>query len=118
MASDPAVVAKICSLPVSFRADGRSPLQLVAESGYLELAESVTVARVTQFLNENPTLVDSWLSWSEDKKVSSGWYFIDTSEGFVVGYHPNGQRLVFSDKTHACAEFIVREVESIREAAR
>ena len=118
MAPDPAVVAKICSLPDSFRAGGRSPLQLVTEAGYFEATESVTVARVTQFLRENPTHVDSWLSWSEDKRVSSGWYFTSTSEGFVVGYHPNGQRLVFSDKTIACGEFIVREVVSIREVAR
>ena len=91
---------------------------LVGESGYVEAPEILTVVRVAEFLTQNAELVDAWLSWSEDKRVSSGWYFTETPEGYVVGCYPDGPRPLFSGKTQACAEFVVREVAAIHENAR
>jgi hypothetical protein len=69
---------------------------------------------VSAYLAEHPDLVDAWLGYSGDKRASSGWYLVEKPAGtFEVGYYPSGNRLAFTDRGRACAEFIIREIRSI-----
>jgi hypothetical protein len=109
------VVGGICELPVQFKVRGTvSIIQLVDESGYRTAPESLTVEEVSRYLHEHPDLIVAWLSYSEDKRTSSGWYITRRSDDtFEIGYHPKGERIVVAGDAPACAEFIVREVRSI-----
>jgi hypothetical protein len=91
-----------------------SVVSLVDESGYRDAPTALKVEAVAAYLAQHPALVDAWIGYSEDKRVSSGWYVVASpGERFEVGYYPKGETLYFEDRDRACAEFIVREVRSI-----
>ena len=55
---------------------------------------------------------------SEDKRTTSGWYFIQYEKGnYIVGYFPSNadmKAIEFVDIKEACAAFIKKEIEDIR----
>lgn len=108
------VIKRLCNIPANFHSGNKSPVQLVAESGLAQCESALSVEAVSAYLSQHPALVEQWLQWSEDKRVSSGWYFMRESNKFVVGYYPKGETLNFAEALPACAEFIVREVQAIR----
>jgi hypothetical protein len=108
------VIDHLCNLPAGFYGGSKSPLQLVVESGLAECESALSVEDLLRYLSRNPKLVEQWLRWSEDKRVSSGWYFMRKADKYVVGYYPEGEALFFAEALPACAEFIVREVQAIR----
>ena len=104
----------LCRVPESFRADGKKSFaQLVREAG-LDRSSRLDGEDLLEILRSDSSLVEAWLRWSEHKRVSSGWYFRSEREGFVVAFYPGGDRSVFQDSVHACAEFIVKETERAR----
>ena len=105
----PTPVEAVCRIPASFYGGNKSFTQLVRESGIAEAGGS-TVDALASVLRAEPGLIDGWLRWSENKRVSSGWYFMLNGGACVVGYYPNGERLRFDDAALACAKFILREV--------
>src|SRR4051812_6002296 len=109
------VVARICDLPLQFKARGKvSLVELVHESGYQADQEALTVDAVSERLRGHPDLIDAWLGYSEDKRTSSGWYVTQRSgDAFEVGHYPKGDRISVTGRASACAESIVREVRSI-----
>ena len=107
------VVERLCNLPENFYGGNKSPVQLVAESGIAQYASALSVEAVSTYLSLHPELVAQWLRWSEDKRVSSGWYFMRESDKYIVGYYPKGETLSFADALPACAAFIIREVQAI-----
>jgi hypothetical protein len=109
----PLVVERVCRLPIDFRDGTKSPLQLVRDSGYLENPVALTIEAVEDALRRKPELVDEWLGWSEDKRVSSGWYFLKAGTQFVVGYYPRGEKRLYADRIAACADFVIHDVASI-----
>jgi hypothetical protein len=108
------VIERLCSIPANFYGGNKSPVQLVAESGLSQCESAFSVEAVSTYLSHHPMLVEQWLRWSEDKRVSSGWYFMRESNKFVVGYYPRGETLSFTEALPACAEFVIREVQAIR----
>jgi hypothetical protein len=104
---------QICDMPVAFRRGSKSPIQLLEESGYFEMPNELTIEALAAFIGGHPSVIQVWLRWSEDKRVSSGWYFVRKAGGYIVGQIPNGLQLPFSDDVQACAEFVVREVAAI-----
>jgi hypothetical protein len=108
-----AAVERISRLPVDFYAGSKSIVQLISESGVARFPLALSVPCISTYITANPQIVDHWLRWSENKRVSAGWYFIRRSSGFAVGFQPDGTVLNISDPYLACAEFVVREVGSI-----
>jgi hypothetical protein len=105
-----AIVNAVCRIPVPYRKPGgKSFFQYIAESGYLDNPEALSVDRVTAFLNQNLDMVHEWFLYCEDKRTSGGWYISDEDDKFVIG-KIHGARQEFSDRIIACAEFIVREI--------
>jgi hypothetical protein len=108
------IIERLCNLPAYCKGRNKSPVQLVAESGLAQCEPAFSVEAVSTYLSHHPALVEQWLRWSEDKRVSSGWYFMRESSKYVVGYTPKGETLSFADAVPACAAFIIREVHAIR----
>jgi|SRR5882724_3674264 len=112
------VILKIIEIPLQFhKLSNVSSITLLKESGYYEVFDEINESEIANALTEHPNRINDWLIWSEDKRVSSGWYFFEKNESqYIVGYWPKNQHseLQYSDKTLACAAFIKREIEAIR----
>jgi hypothetical protein len=61
------------------------------------------------FIEEQPTLIDEWLRYSENKRTREGWYVLRNGE---VGraLHPQS-RLIYASIQEAVAEFVLREFD-------
>jgi hypothetical protein len=104
----------ICRIPDALR--WRSLRDLVAETGYRDLRPTLTGKEIAAYLARHPGLVLKWLRYSEDKRTSGGWYLLHPSTGWVVGRltGPDKEReLRFATGPEACAEFILRELDSV-----
>src|SRR5882724_7953864 len=108
-----AFIEQICNLPIEFRRGSKSPIRIIRESGYCEAPNELTIDAVHAFLRDNDHLIQAWLEWSQDKRVSSGWYLVCKNGEYTVGRLPDGPQLRFNDDREACAEFVVREVAAI-----
>ena len=113
------LIRRIIALPRQFKEAGnKSIVALLKESGYFEYFDNVNENNIAIILGESPEMIDDWLIWSADKRVSSGWYILEKKENqYIVGYWPKNkfEELHFSDKRLACASFIKREIEGIRD---
>ena len=93
---------------------------LLKESGYFELYNQISELEISVMLIQHSKCIDQWLSWSENKRNSSGWYFKQKEDGkYIVGYFPTKEDLKtteYFEIIEACAAFIKREVEDIRKS--
>ncbi len=110
---------RACRLAHDFHRRGDvSPWRLLRDSGYLQWRAKIDVAALTRFFVDHPELIGEWLVYSDNKRVSSGWYFTgDTADGpYVVGYFPadlNKQEKQFASAADACALFVKCELEEM-----
>ncbi len=108
-----AAVKNICHLPRRFRESGISAYKLVCETGINP--DSLDVHSVSSVLSSEPELIDDWLGWSEDQRCSPAYYFIKEESRYVVGLYPGSERVEFSDRIAACADFIVKHLRGYAE---
>ena len=94
-----------------------TPIELYEEVGYSEFSRDVSESLLEAVLRNDPSLVDDWKSFSEDKRWSPAWYFTTEEEISVVGHYPpdpNINKMTFRDPFQACAYFIKMEMEAFR----
>ncbi len=103
------IIERICRFPVDFYAGKMTLGQLVLKSEILDALPLLTTQNVKAHLSAHPELIDQWLDWSADKRVSSGWYFTFNHGKYRVGFYPGIEFSEFDDPELACAEFINRE---------
>jgi hypothetical protein len=113
------MIKDILFLPSKFYADGNISMYfLLKETGYFELYNQVDEGNIFEMLIQHSDCVNQWLTWSEDKRSSSGWYFKQNGDSkYVVGYFPVKEDLAiieYFDIIEACAAFIKHEIEDIR----
>lgn len=108
----------VCNLPNAVQAGDISPQQLVGDSGIENELSSLAATSIAAILLTNLSLAEAWLRWSEDKRVSPGWFFLRENNGYFVGYSPDGPRFFFKDSVAACSEFIVREITAMLQTMR
>ncbi|MRR29366.1 hypothetical protein EG834_03310 [bacterium] len=120
------VISNICLMPTDFRTNGKkSMIQLLKESGYLGHENAITKDDIKRFLTDHPDLIESWETYSSDKRVSEGWYLLHEESVWIVGYEtaitkPGGRekkRYSFSSASEACAVFIVNELRQMADNA-
>lgn len=132
-------IEKLLAVPIDYRDLGNVGLQeLVRRSGYFEVHEQVTEEEIRRVLLQHPEYVNVWLTYSEDKRTSSGWYLLRESEQtYVVGYFEadvvvqdpqthtvkvvgcrHRDRQTYVEGTAAGAAFIKREAEVLRRDRR
>jgi hypothetical protein len=107
------IVERVCRLPVEFYGGSKSMLQLVAESGIAAFLALLTAPNLLGHITTHSELVEEWLRWSANKRVTSGWYFRCQGDHYIVGFHPEGEVMTFGEPALACAEFVVREVDAL-----
>ena len=108
------ILERACCLPRDFFEDGsKSTVQLVQEGGIREHPDCLSVPAIKSVLRRQPELVAWWQRWSENKRVSAGWYFLEDDGEFVLGYFPDGKEQRYADALDACAEFVLRELKSL-----
>ena len=67
------VLEKLVKISVDFHARGNVGLTtLYKESGYFDCFQEIGVDDIAQVLKEGPTVVESWLIYSSDKRTDSG----------------------------------------------
>ena len=114
------IIRDIIFLPKRFSEGNSSIYSLLKESGYFGLHNQIGEADIFEELTEHLECIDQWLSLSENKRSSSGWYLKQNDSGkYVVGYFPPQENLItteYIDKAEACAVFIKREIEDIRKS--
>jgi hypothetical protein len=66
---------------------------------------------VTARLNEEPTLIDAWQTFSWDNRGSPPPYL----DGLEVGFYDDGRQDVYvhGDRASACADFLFRKASSV-----
>ena len=96
-----------------------SPKALIAESGYQDNRDLIDVDRIARHLTSNPNLFGEWIAFSENKRVSEGWYLkAQSADGpYTVGYFNPSVTLrktdTYLDANEACAVYIKRELEAL-----
>jgi len=114
------IIEEIIFLPLRSYERNVSIYSLLKESDYFELHNQINESDIFKALTQHVECVDQWLHLSENKRSSSGWYIKQTnSENYIVGYYPSheiNKTIDFSDKLEACAHFIKRELEDLRNA--
>jgi hypothetical protein len=123
VASELDIIEAVCRLPLEARASGRSHVDLIERIGYVDRRPDVTVARLRACLAEHPELIDAWQGWVEDNRSTPAWFFRDAPRGrFEVGLLARDGGVVeqhlFDERAHACAEYMVRELDMLAAIAR
>lgn len=110
-------VIDVINLPRNFCGRGDASIySLLQESGYFAVHDEVTEGAIHGALRRNPEIVTDWMQFSEAKRVSSGWFLRrEGAKGYQVGHYPDHEPVDYSDELEACAAFIKREIEDIRQ---
>jgi len=112
------ITESVCHIAEEFRRrKDISMYQLLKDSKYIEMPDTVSEESIENYLKKHPALVDSWLQESEDQRTSPAWYFIEHNGLFkkkwIVGYHPDGEKYKFKDKIEACAFYVFKTIQCI-----
>jgi hypothetical protein len=115
-------VDTVCRMPIdyaSFRI--YTAVELIRRSGYVAARAEVTVERLAASLAAHSDWVDAWFAWSAENRARTHWFIRDCSpeewEVARLDGDANRRSMVFADRTRACAEYVLRELESIADAA-
>ncbi len=112
-------IEKVVNLPSQFyNLENISIYSLLEETGYFEIPDKINEENILVELVNHPECIEQWLDWSENKRVTSGWYFRKSKNGkYIVGYFPEKETIKSIESSYAselCAKFIKREIEDIR----
>lgn len=95
-----------------------SIFNLLKQSGYFKLHAQIDNGDILKAVTEHRDVINDWLTWSDNKKVTEGWFFKrNEDETYVVGYFPydkSKKQIEFANADEACSYFIKKEIEAIR----
>lgn len=109
---------KICNLPVDFKVSGKSSVELLLESKFLEFSREISQQEIKNYLLLKRNLIDNWKIWSENKRTLGCYLLINSEKYFIGSLDKNGNgnfSKSFKTAEDACAEFILREISAILE---
>ena len=115
------IVLALIHMPRNFRELGnKSIYSLLKESGYFEAHDQIPESAIRDTLIDFPESIREWARFSEDKRVSSGWFWRRSTNGrYEIGYQSISkdptQLIERFNEVDACAAFIKREVDEIRQ---
>lgn len=101
------------------RISNLSIYSLLKETGYYEIHDQISVQNIRDALVKYPECIDEWITYSEDKRSSSGWYIKKEEDGqhtvgFIGGNKHANYNEKYSDRIDACARFIKFEIDHIK----
>ena len=74
---------------------------------------SLDAESIAAVLMSNPKLVNDWLRWSEDQRCTPSYFFTEEKNKYIVGRIPGNERVMFTDRISACADFILKQVRQL-----
>jgi hypothetical protein len=94
---------------VSSGAGGLALRDAIARTDYAAYRSSFGAQDVQAVLAAHPSLIEEWLTYSEDKRTDAGWYVLRDGE---IGQlqSPTAQRF-YASIQEAVAQFVVRELD-------
>jgi hypothetical protein len=113
--------ACIAAIPLTMRQNPHlSPEAIVREAGARSYAPTAMAEAIRAHLVAQPELVMQWLGYSQDQRISSGWFLAEAEEGsgFTLGHYPESASRpsrLFPEAPEACAAFIVATFLSVAE---
>ena len=90
--------------------------ELLQQTGYPNSAGQIAEQDLYKELVANPSFVNDWIEYSEDKRTDGGWYFKQAASGkYLVGCAGNTgiAETEYDDKIKACAKYIKQELDVI-----
>jgi hypothetical protein len=104
-------IDRLLVLPLDFKAGNRSIRQLFEEVKPPKLDRETFTGLIAERLRMRPELIDAWQTYSYDKRSSPCPYL----DGLEVGFFDGERRDVshHEDMAAACADYVVRETESV-----
>jgi hypothetical protein len=94
---------------VSRRGSGVSIRDALKQTAYMAYRPTFKASDLRPLLLTDPTLVEDWLAYSEDKRTKGGWYARSSGE---IGQVSNpASRVAYATIQEAIAEFVVRELD-------
>ena len=109
------VAKKVVEVPERYAQSDRSTGCILAEAGFPELRNAVTVEEVEAVLRAEPELIDQWLKRKHDQRLSGGWGIECEGDDFRIQSYSSHDHLIVPNKVRAVAEFIVRYTRFIGE---
>lgn len=88
---------------------GLSLREALRVTGYADHRASFAAADLQPIIAAQPVLVEQWLSYSEDKRTTGGWYI--TRDGEIGRVLQPTTRRTFSTIQDAVAEYVVLELD-------
>lgn len=114
------IIDELIKLPNQFNTIlNKSIYDLLRDTGYFEIYDQILVENIYKKLSVYPSkFVEDWLSYSENKRSNTGWYFkSNEKQKYVVGMldsEGENNHFEYKDCIEACAAFIKNEIEDIR----
>src|ERR1700677_4065888 len=96
---------RVSEVPDAYEHSNLSTIRLLAETGYLDKPQSLTVGDVEDGLVEDPNLAELWLERGRDQRLAGGWGIEHDSGHYRVQHYGSGQYLGERERPHACAQF-------------
>ncbi len=93
----------------SARGAGLSLHEALARTQYLMARSGFGPIDLLPLIKLHPTLREEWISYSEDKRTSGGWYLTEKGEIGRVGVAE--ERIKLDSLDEAVAEYVVRELD-------
>jgi hypothetical protein len=110
------VISRVINLPTDVYVQNKSSVQLLVESGYDKRRTQINPEDLEQeLLCSAPNTIESWQTYSDNKRTTSGWY-IRRIKMYEVGYYSNGNNVnvtYFEHWHQALADFIKHELEEL-----
>lgn len=111
-------VAKICALPEQSEREEKSFLELLKELNINRHHPGVTIRDIKDYLENNVSLIENWLLYSMNKRVTDSWYLIkEARASYIVGYlfkDARKKEFQYKDPAQACAVFIYNELFEVK----
>jgi len=114
------VLDKIIAIPNDYHELNKSKYQLVIDSGYIDVYEQITNDIIAFTLTRQPHRLKEWVQWSEDQRVSEGWFLREDNKVWNIGEFSTNDGYKesltpYTNLTSACADFIKLQLEYTRQ---
>lgn len=97
-------------LDTSMRGEGISLRDALQRVNYFALQERFSASDLLPLIRENPSMIDEWVMYSEDKRTDGGWW-ISVDPPFIKNLKSPSAKLRFDSIEEAVAEYVKRELD-------
>jgi hypothetical protein len=93
----------------SLRGAGVSLRAALRSTGYTEHRPTLSPADLLPIIGRDPSLVEEWISYSEDKRTDGGWYIL--RDGTIGRLGKPATKRQFESIHRAVAEYVILELD-------